>query len=85
MKLEDKFNKAIWEKKGSYIAMIDVAFPDNKFYYKEQYKVFMCELVREIESKNHNLFGAVVGVNLFILKKYLEASKKDGKKTFKKK
>lgn len=84
MKLEDGFNKAIWKKKSPYIAMIDIAFPDNKFYYKEQYKVFMCELVRTIESKNHDLFGAIFGANLFIMAVYLETLKKD-RLTFKKK
>ena len=85
MKLEDGFNKAIWKKKSPYIAMIDTAFPDNKFYYKEQYKVFMCELVREIESKNYDLFGAIFGANLLILTVYLVTLKKDGKSMSKKK
>lgn len=84
MKLEDRYNKAIWKKKSPYIAMIDIAFPDNKFYYKEQYKVFMCELVRTIDPKDHNLFGAIIVANLFIIAACRETLKKDGL-TFKKK
>lgn len=84
MMLEDKYNPVIWGKR-SIIKVIDIAFPDNKFYYKEQYKVFMCELVRMVESKCHDLNLAVLVVNLALIKRYLKTLKKDGKSMFKKK